>query len=262
LIDLHSHILPGIDDGARDIEESVALARIYTAAGYEVVVATPHYIPGTSWAPAAAAVRDGVAALNEVLISRGVDLKVLPGMEIAMDPSLSHLLAQDRLLTLGGSDYLLVEVPFQQLPYGWDQVVFDLISNGYRVLLAHPERCARLVEKPAIFERLIDAGCSIQVNWSSLLGHHGSREGRLARNLAAKGYIHCMATDSHDVKHRNPGFVPQALAVLHKIVGQEAVDVVMRQNPSRVLQSEPLLRVEQQVSVKKARGWRRLFSWG
>ncbi len=262
MIDLHSHILPGIDDGARDVEESVAMARIYAAAGYAVVVATPHYIPGTSWAPEAAAVRDGVAELNEVLIRRGVDLKVLAGMEIAMDPSISDLLAQDRLLPLGGSDYLLVEVPFQQLPYGWDQVVFDLISHGYRVLLAHPERCARLVEKPGIFEKIIETGCGIQVNWGSLLGHYGSRESRLARNLAAKGYIHCMATDSHDMKHRNPGFVPQALAVLHKIVGEEGVDVVMRQNPSRVLRSEPLALVEQPAPVKKSRGWRRLFSWG
>ncbi len=140
MIDLHCHILPGIDDGPKSLDESLEMARIFEQAGYSHVVATPYAVPGTTWMPKPEEIRNRLTVLNEAIAKEGIKLKVLPGMEIALDPHISDLLDQGQVLTIAGTSYVLIEPPFQRLPLGWEQAFFDVLSKGLKVLLAHPER--------------------------------------------------------------------------------------------------------------------------
>jgi protein-tyrosine phosphatase len=259
MIDLHCHILPGIDDGPKTLGESLKMAQIFEQAGYSHVVATPHAVPGTTWMPKPEEIRRQLDELNYVIIKNGVKLKVLPGMEIALDPNISDLFDQGWVQSLAGTSYVLIEPPFQHLPLGWDQAVFNVQSRGFSVLLAHPERCAQLSAKPQLCDKLIESGVYFQANWDSFLGHHGRTTQRMAIYLAGKAYIHCLATDSHDSKSRNALQVRQTAETVEELIGSKNLQLISRENPIRVLQNKALKPMERQgiqVPVKKKRKWR------
>jgi protein-tyrosine phosphatase len=259
MIDLHCHILPGIDDGPKTLKESLEMARIFEQAGYSHVVATPHAVPGTTWMPKPEEIRDQLSRLNHAIEKNGINLTVLPGMEIALDPNISDLLDQGRVQPLAGTSYVLIEPPFQRLPLGWDQAVFNVLSRGFYVLLAHPERCAQLSAKPQLCDKLIESGVYFQVNWDSFLGHHGRTTQKMAIYLAGKAYIHCLATDSHDAKNRNAMQVRQTAGTIEELVGPRNLQLISRENPIRVLRNEALKSMDSQgiqVPVKKKRKWR------
>jgi len=259
MIDLHCHILPGIDDGPKTLAESLEMALIFEQAGYSHVVATPHAVPGTTWMPKPEEIRNLLTELNQAIKKAGIKLKVLPGMEIALDPNISELLDQGQVQPLAGTSYVLIEPPFQRLPLGWDQAVFNVLSRGFSVLLAHPERCAQLSAKPQLCDKLIESGVYFQVNWDSFLGHHGRTTQKMAIYLAGKAYIHCLATDSHDAKSRNAIQVQRTAETIEALMGLRNLQLISRENPIRVLRNEALKSMESQgiqVTVKKKRRWR------
>ncbi|MCF8111919.1 MAG: hypothetical protein K9J85_10575 [Desulfobacteraceae bacterium] len=235
MIDLHSHILPGIDDGAATLEQSVEMGELYAGAGFSRVVATPHFVPGTAWMPGKDIVEWGVEELNEVFEQKGIGVKVFAGMEIAMDGAIAGLFEQGRLCGLAGTSYVMVEAPFQQMPVGWEQVFTELSAKGCRVILAHPERCAQFKQYPVLFDDIISLGVYVQANYDSFLGGYGRPVEETALWLLEKGYVHCLATDSHDTVYRHPGRVKKALEVIGKTVGKEAAEIMARINPERVL---------------------------
>jgi protein-tyrosine phosphatase len=258
LIDLHCHILPGIDDGPKTLKESLEMARIFEQAGYSHVVATPHAVPGTTWMPKPGEIRDLLAEIKHAIAKEGTRLNVLPGMEIALDPQIPALIANSRVQTLAGTSYVLIEPPFQRLPLGWEHVIFDVLSKGFAVLLAHPERCAQLTAKPHLCDQLIESGVYFQVNWDSFLGHHGRTTQKMALYLATKGFIHCLATDSHDAKSRNAIQVQRAAETIEELIGPRNLQLISRENPTRVLRDEALKsmeRVEGAAIVPKKRKW-------
>lgn len=258
MIDLHCHILPGIDDGSKSMEQSLEMARVYEQAGYEQVVATPHAVPRTSWMPSPATIRERVAELNQAIRDQGIQLTVLPGMEIALDPQIPDLLEDGRIQSLADTSYVLIEPPFQRLPLGWEQVFFTVASKGYTTILAHPERCAQLADKPELFEDFVSMGIYLQVNWGSFLWHHGSQAKKTAVHLASRGYIHCLATDSHRPDKGHVDICRHAVDVGEEYVGPQNLDLLAQENPLRVLQDKPLIKMDEVDSlpeVKKRRRW-------
>jgi protein-tyrosine phosphatase len=241
LIDLHSHILPGIDDGPESLEDSIELALDYERAGYVTVVATSHWIAGSRWVPASEQIVEGATELNRAIKENGLGLKVLPGMEIGLDPQIPDYLEDGVVLTLGGSKYVLVEMPFQRLPMGWEDIIFKITSKGYFVLLAHPERCQQLFMEQQLIEKIAHSGAYIQVNYDSFIGNSGPEAIHSARRLAIQGKIHCLASDTHDIRHRHIGSVKKAMVEIEKLVGPENLRLLSVENPGRVLRSEKLL---------------------
>jgi protein-tyrosine phosphatase len=259
MIDLHSHILPGIDDGAADMDESLAMARIYVDAGVSCVVATPHVIPGTKWKLKPKEICDQVDHLNKCLKEENIPLTVAPGMEVALDTGILTLIDQNCLLPLGNSKYVLIEVPFQRLPLGWNQILFALQLRGFQILLAHPERCDHLMKKRTFFDDMIYSGVYLQVEWGSFLGHHGPEVKSQAEYLAQKGYVHCLATDSHNSRFRHAGHVEDAARVVELQVGRENLELLGRKNPARVLKDVPLeamVDYESPAGAKRKKRWR------
>jgi protein-tyrosine phosphatase len=245
LIDIHSHILSGVDDGAAKLEESLALARIYVESGYRRVVATPHAavdsLPSENYART---VQELVKSLNHALLEQRIELVVMPGMEVGLDPLLPEMVAQGKILTLAGTRYLLVETSFKQLPLNWWEVVFKLAAKGILVIFAHPERCAQVADEPEILDRMAQAGAKFQVDWDSFSGANGRRVAKVVRSMARKGFIHCLATDSHDPKVRNARNVREIGRRIKDLIGDENLRRIAEENPARVIQGKPLLEME------------------
>jgi protein-tyrosine phosphatase len=259
LIDIHSHLLPGLDDGPKEVEESLAMGRSYAAMGFCAVVATPHCIPGTRWMPEISLIHARARMVSTALEAEGVALKIYTGMEIALDPLVPILLRQKRLLTLANGPYLLIESPFQQFPLGWEGLLADIRGLGYKVLLAHPERCASLARKPALVDEIKNTGIYVQVNLDSLAGVNGRQAQQAALLFAEKGCLHCLATDSHDSRRRCPDMVSRTAEAVGAFVSREELQLLLKENPERVLRGQEMDAVLLKRTAGTARAGRRWF---
>jgi protein-tyrosine phosphatase len=196
LVDLHSHILPGVDDGAPDIDTSIAMARTAAADGIRMMVATPHVSFEYELDPMDVGRR--VGELNLALARSDVPLAVLTGGEIA----LTRLAALEpetlRLLSLGAGPYLLVETPYAGAAPFLEEVLFDLDLRGFRTILAHPERCAMFDNDRDRLTRLVERGVLCSVNAGSMAGQFGRRVRDFALHMFREGLVHNVASDAHD----------------------------------------------------------------
>ena len=201
MIDLHVHLLPGVDDGPSTPKAALEMARVAVADGIRTVAATPHVSARYRTPPQAIA--DMVAGLQNLLHAESVPLRVLTGAEVA--PERLHELGDDdlRLLTLGGGPYLLLECPFEA-SYPLSEHVADLQARGYGVLLAHPERAPFLRRDPAEVARLVASGAMTAISGGSLAGHFGDSARRFAGTLLASGLVHVVASDGHAATGRPP----------------------------------------------------------
>ncbi len=208
MIDLHCHLLPGIDDGPGRAEGSIAMAKAALRDGTQAIVATPH----VSWnyRNTPDGIAGAVADLEFELLHAGVALEIHRGAEI--DASYSMELSDDdlRALRLGDSDALLVECPLTVSPSPMDAIVFALHKRGYRIVLAHPERSPMMRAQPGRLEALVRTGALTQITTGSLLGQFGREVQRFSYWMLEEGLVHNVATDAHDL-HRRPPHLRDAL---------------------------------------------------
>ena len=196
MIDLHSHILPGLDDGAGDLEVSLEMARAAVGDGITAIAATPHV--REDWPTEPAAMERQVADLRAALAAEGVPLELMTGGEIGYDrlPELDDETL--RRFGLGGNpSCLLLELPYAGRPLSLEETLFDLRLRGFTVVLAHPERSAEVVEDTARLERLVETGVLVQVTASAVDGRSGGRSRRNAKLLLERGLVHMLASDAH-----------------------------------------------------------------
>jgi protein-tyrosine phosphatase len=207
MIDMHSHVLPGIDDGPETIEGSLVLARAVAASGTRVLVATPHV--SWSYPNDADTIAPLVAALNARLEAEGVALQIRAGAEIAMTRLPDLPPTELERLHLGAGPWLLVEPPFAPTVSGLEALLLDLQRQGHRVLLAHPERCQAFHRDPEMLRALVRAGVLTSITAGSLVGSFGSEVKRVALSFAREGLIHNVASDTHNAVRRPPGIADE-----------------------------------------------------
>lgn len=207
MIDLHSHVLPGIDDGPDTMERSIMLARAAVAVGIKWMVATPHV--SARCPNDAATIARLVAELNGQLGAEQVPLQVYPGAEIAITHLPDIEPAELARLGLGGGRWLLVEPPFALIAPDLESVLLDLLSAGHQVVLAHPERCPALQRDHQIVRSLVDAGVLMSVTAGSLVGRFGGEVKRYAAELAREELFHNVTSDAHDSLRRPPGMAEE-----------------------------------------------------
>jgi protein-tyrosine phosphatase len=203
VIDLHSHILPGIDDGPATMAGSLELARAAVGAGTKTILATPHINDDAGIEPGRIAA--GLEELRAALADADIPLEVLAGGEIAIWRLIDLDAATLKALALGGGPYLLVESPFSPVVGDFEPMVLDLHARGHRVLLAHPERCPAFQRDPARLERLVGAGALVQITAGSMTGAFGSTVRRFTLAILREGLAHVVASDAHDSVRRPPG---------------------------------------------------------
>jgi tyrosine-protein phosphatase YwqE len=197
--DMHSHLIPGIDDGAKTLEDSVNLILALKAMGYEKIITTPHiyceYYPNSS-----EIIKTGLTALTSHLKSQQIDIPIEAAAEYFMDEHFEQLLANKDLLTFG-DNYVLVEMSFYFEPPKILDYIFEMRAKGYQPILAHPER---YLFYSANFERYAtfkEYGCYFQLNLLSLLGYYGKPVQQLANSLLKRGWIDFVGTDTHHDRH-------------------------------------------------------------
>jgi protein-tyrosine phosphatase len=196
VIDLHSHVLPGLDDGATTLDDALAIARGAAADGVRVLAATPH-VRG-DFPTTAVAMRDSLGQVRTALAAAGIALEIVPGAEIGLD-RLALLTIDDlEAFALGGaSRTVLVEFPYVGWPLQLAEDLGRLLDAGVRPVLAHPERNADVQEAPGRLAHLVEAGVLVQVTASSLTGRGGTEARRTAFRLLDDGLCHLVASDSH-----------------------------------------------------------------
>lgn len=207
MIDLHSHVLPDLDDGATGIEGSVEMAREAAASGITALAATPHV--RDDYPTTADEMLTALAAVRQAVREAGIDLEILPGAEIAFD-QLPALDAEDlRPFALGGSpNHLLIELPFFGWPLNTADQLRRLREAGYTAVLAHPERNSAVQDSPQRLAELVEAGALVQLTAASITGGFGAAAERSSRTLLSAGLAHLVATDTHRARGRGTALVP------------------------------------------------------
>jgi protein-tyrosine phosphatase len=239
MIDLHSHVLPGLDDGPETLAGSLELARAALAAGTTTLVATPHLnrLYDVDAAIALAAVQE----LRGHLARENIELELLGGAEIAVDrlPSLSEeeLLA----LRLGDGPYLLIESPLSSGTRVLTQSVQELLTQGHRVLLAHPERCPGFQREPGALRALVAKGVRCSITAGALEGRFGGVARRFSLTLLREGLVHDVASDAHDSYRRSPNMRPGLAAAAASLPGADRQAAwLTERSPAAILAGEPL----------------------
>jgi protein-tyrosine phosphatase len=205
MIDLHCHLLPGVDDGPSTMADAVSLAQALAAAGAAAAVVTPHV--DYTWSVDPHEIAPAVAALRPVLEDAGVDLALHSGAEVALDRLLDLDDAARDAIRLGGGPYLLVESPHATVSGAFLSVLQDLLVHGERVILAHPERCPSFQRRPESLAALVDAGALCSITAGSMQGRFGGTVRGFTVDLLRRRLVHNVASDAHDVTRRPPGLL-------------------------------------------------------
>ena len=256
MIDLHAHILPGLDDGPPDLEGSLALARAAVAAGTTTIVATPHIDMAFGLH---AADRDApLATLREGLQREGIPLKVEPGAEIEIGRYLDLGADELETLTMGGGPYLMLEPPLSVAGGAFDKFLESLLGRGVRVLIAHPERCPAFQSRPERLAELVAAGALGQVTAGSLAGRFGGRVREVALRMLADGVVHVLASDTHDANNRGPALLEGLEAAERDLPGSAALaDWLTVDVPSAILSGGTVPARPPVAMEPPRRSWRR-----
>jgi len=244
VIDLHAHILPGIDDGPRSMEDALEMARLAVADGITTMVATPHLFRRKSVEfnnlNRPDDIRQAVARFNEKLAEEQIDLTVLPGCEIPLFTEIIKFIDEQQILTINDNErYICLEMPDTVIPPATENIIFELNSRGITPIITHPERNLVFYEMPDKLRRFISLGCLAQITARSLTRGFGWGVARFTRRLVRDGLIHLMASDAHNVDKRPP-VMGNALKKLSKLVGERQARDMVETFPERIIRGEQL----------------------
>lgn len=247
IVDIHSHVLAGLDDGPRTADESLRMCRRYVAEGVTTVIATPHMCdPRYEVRPEA--VRRGVEELSAACHRQGLDLKILAGGDVRLVPELLDAVDKGEVLTLAETGkYLLLELPLQTAP-PIKGLIFELSVRGITPILSHPERNMELWRKPRRLAEFVGQGCLVQITAASLFGAFGPPAKRAAEQFLEAGLVHVVASDAHSSSVRQPE-LRRAVDVLATMVEEEVLHDLVEINPARIVrgervEAEPTSRIE------------------
>jgi len=242
MIDLHNHILWGMDDGPSTRGDSIEMCRIAYSDGIRTIVATPHTLNGLhqNHRPSILArVRELNAVIRKQLSINSSEvnkLTILPGADVYLCEQTLRQLDKGNVTTLGdGGKYLLVEFPFTGIPYGAEEVLHQLITRRISPIISHPERNLEVERNPKRYHEMIRMGCLGQVTAMSLTGGFGPGSRRLAESLLSKGLIHIIASDAHSTDGRPP-ILSDGVCVAAKIVGEEEALRMVTEYPQSILE--------------------------
>lgn len=236
MIDIHCHLLPGIDDGAADIEQSLALARHAVADGVTHLVCTPHIQPGV-YDNNTCSISRAFALFSAALEKNRIPLQVSWAAEVRLCPEVMGLLDAGRLPLFrgaGGKQTVLMEFPHSHVPPGSEQLLKWLISNGVQVLIAHPERNKMLMRNVDRVVAFVDMGCLLQVTSGSLSGRFGHPARQAAEQMLLRGQVSVLASDAHNLRARPPE-LSDGLEVAAGLIGLERATELVQSRPKQLV---------------------------
>jgi len=254
MIDIHTHILWGLDDGAKTIDDSLEMCQIAYRDGIRTVVATPHTLNGL-YQNDRTSILGKVRELNKVISnqllvnspglsnqssvtkeSTNNEFRILPGADVHLCEETLRQLEGGKVTTLGdGGKYLLIEFPFHAIPYGTEEILFQVITRGIIPIISHPERNLEVEQNPRRYRKMIQMGCLGQLTAMSLTGGFGPSIKRLAEKLLTKRLVHLIASDAHSADGRPP-ILSDGVCAAEKIVGREEALRMVTEYPEAILE--------------------------
>lgn len=236
MIDLHCHLLPGLDDGAAELAVSLRMAQASVEQGVTVVACTPHILPGL-YHNSGPAIREAVQQLQAILDEQGIPLRLATGADVHVTPDFVAGLRSGRLLSLADSRYVLVEPPHHSAPPQLEEFFFNLVVAGYVPVLTHPERLSWVPARYQIIKKLVRAGVWMQITAGSFTGAFGRNALYWAQRMLDEGCVHLIATDAHDAERRRPDLAQGREAVAKRVGAEEAQHLVLTR-PKGVLENQ------------------------
>lgn len=241
MIDIHAHILPGMDDGAEDLQDALEMAKIAVENGITVMVATPHCnIPGVYDNYFDRRFADIYKRVRSALEDHEIPLKLLPGMEVFATPDLPELLEQRKILTINGSKYLLVEFSFEEDLQYVESILDSILGAGLRPIVAHAERYECVQKNLFVLEKWKKRGILIQVNKGSLTGRFGKFSYNAAHSMMQKRQVDVIASDCHSPHYRTPVMM-DVYDSLQKKYPKEYLEILFNENPRRICSNQDVL---------------------
>jgi len=233
MIDLHSHILPGIDDGAKTLEVSLEMARMAVADGIHTMACTPHIYPGL-YGNDASGIALARERLQAELDAHGIALRLVVGADVHLVPGLLDGLRAGTVPTLHGSRYVLLEPSHHVKPPRFEEAVFELVAAGYTPVITHPERLVWIEDHYDVFLRLIRQGAWMQLTAGALTGLFGARARYWGEKFLGEGHTHLLATDAHSSGRRVPR-LSEARAVAERLLGAAEATRLVLERPQAIL---------------------------
>ena len=240
MIDIHAHILPGIDDGAQNLNSALEMAALALESGVSIVALTPHCMdfaqPQNLWDQNLNA---QIQNFRKELENAGIRLEVVPGMEIFGTKRVPKLLKEQKMIGLNGSNYPLIEFAFHNYAAQATEILEDVLALGMRPVVAHPERYEYVQEDPRILNLWVEMGCLLQINKGSLLGSFGRVAERLALELVDRGFACVVASDAHSPTRRTT-WMKDVQRLLQEEFSDAAAKVLLESNPLKLLKNEKI----------------------
>ena len=236
MIDIHSHIIPNVDDGARSVEETFNILKEAQEAGFTDVILTSHFLLNY-YETNAQELIIWKEKLQEVLKKQGTKINLHSGMEIYITNQMEELLENKKILTLANSRYMLIELPLATNVKYFDYVVYYLEAKGIKPIIAHPERYKCVQKDPDIVEEYIEKGCLIQCNYGSIVNLYGREAEKTIKTILKKNQVHFLGSDVH----RENGtylIILDAIKKIRKIIGENKINEITTINPKKILQNE------------------------
>ena len=236
MIDIHSHIIPNVDDGARSVEETFNILKEAQEAGFTDVILTSHFLLNY-YETNAQELIFWKEKLREVLKKQGTKINLHSGMEIYITNQMEELLENKKILTLANSRYMLIELPLATNVKYFDYVVYYLEAKGIKPIIAHPERYKCVQKDPDIVEEYIEKGCLIQCNYGSIVNLYGREAEKTIKTILKKNQVHFLGSDVH----RENGtylIILDAIKKIRKIIGENKINEITTINPKKILQNE------------------------
>ncbi|WP_277680162.1 tyrosine-protein phosphatase [Gracilibacillus dipsosauri] len=251
MIDIHSHILPELDDGPNTLASSIAMAQRALKEGIHTIIATPHHLDG-HFINQGKKIEQAVEQLNDLLQEENVPLKVLTGQESRINGDMIERLRREEIIPLNNSKYVYVELPSNHIPNYTSQVLFDMQVLGYKPIIVHPERNISLTENPDQLYRLVKNGALTQITAASLVGKLGKKIQRFSIDLIDHNLTHFIASDAHNTNSR--GFhLDEAYHYMNKVFGSSMV-FQFKENVEKVVENQSVIG-DQPIRIKQ----RKLF---
>ncbi len=239
MIDLHCHILPGLDDGPKEMEESIRMGQLAYEDGIRTIVATPHSL-NSVYQNGKSMILTRVEELCSELRTQHseLSLKILPGADVHLSERILQEVEKGEVVTVGdGGKFILIEFPYQSIPAQAEKILFHLLGRGLIPIISHPERNLEIMRKPGRYYEMIRMGCLGQVTAMSLTGDFGPQIRDGSERLMKSHLVHLIATDAHSVDRRPPLLSP-AVKAAEKMIGRKEAEKMVTEYPQAILEGK------------------------
>ena len=248
MIDIHSHIIPGIDDGSKNMEMTLEMLKNAEREGTKEIVATPHYLLEYGESKIEE-VKVLVKELNSIITKEGINIKVYSGQEVYFTENILKDYLDGNIGTLNDSRYMLIEFNMNRFEENIFDIIYELQVRGITPIIAHPERYRSIIKNPVEINRFIDEGYLFQLDSGSLTGVFGKEVKKTAEVLLANGIYNFIGSDAHNIKNRNTG-ISEAIGLAND--KKNGIEKVFEESSRKMLNNEKVDFLGQRIKVKKS----------